>query len=685
MRRTFGIIACLCALAITLAFIEAAPQQSKAKNTKPSKTATVGYGNSDVITQDELMVYDYFLASDQLEGRNTPSRGYDTAALYVASHLKEWGLKPGGSTTGTNGPLQPYMIPIELVTSQLDAAGMKLSMTMPAPTARGGGRGGAGGGGGGGRGGAVAAAPTGPRSYEYTKGWTIGAGGGGGFGGGGGRGGGGAEPADIAGAPMVFVGNGYVINKTNTNPYQGINVRGKVMVVAGTPIELVQAQQAAAAAAAAARGAAGGAAAGGGRGGARGPAANPLGVEGTDFMTPLGYAVKNGALGIIMIPSFQQLSAMANPPAARGVGPNGPAYQVLKFQPARPATVPTITAGIELTNDLFQNEKLSATQVFDGAAANTKLDSFDLNAEKKLTLHIAATTDHNHTEDVIGILEGSDPILKNEYVVISGHLDHLGLSAPDANGDTVFNGADDDGSGSTAILAVARAYAEGAAKGIRPKRTMIFLWVTGEEKGLWGSQYFNQFPPIDITKVVADLNMDMIGRTKTPGYVDPPQYKLVDPNEIFVVGPNISSDDLEKMMETVNNGYQKMVINHFYDTTAPDATHDNLGPQPNGQRIFYRSDHYNFAKNGIPIAFFTTGLHPDYHRLTDSPEKLDYKEMQAVSKTVAALGWVLANTATPPKLNAKLPDQLILDMKAAQAAGWGRLTAVLPPLPGMPF
>jgi Zn-dependent M28 family amino/carboxypeptidase len=683
MRRIFGTIACLCALAITLAWIEAAPQQSKAKNTKASKTAAVSYGNSDVITQDELMVYDYFLASDQLEGRNTPSRGYDTAALYVASHLKEWGLKPGGSTTGTNGPLQPYFIPIELVTSQLDAAGMKLSLTMPAPAARGG-RGGAGGG----RGGGAPAAPAGPRSYEYAKGWTVGAGGGGfggGFGGGGGRGGGGAEPADIAGAPMVFVGNGYVINKSNTNPYQGINVRGKIMVVAGMPIELVQAQQAAAAAAAAARGAAAGAAGAGGRGGRGGAAANPLGVENTDFMTPQGYAVKNGALGIIMIPTFQQLSAMANPPAARGVGPNGPAYQVLKFQAARQATVPTITAGIELTNDLLQNEKLTATQVFEGAAANTKLDSFDLNAEKKLTLHIAATTDHNHTEDVIGILEGSDPVLKNEYVVISGHLDHLGLSAPDANGDTVFNGADDDGSGSTAVLAVARAFAEGAAKGMRSKRTMIFLWVTGEEKGLWGSQYFNEFPPIDITKVVGDLNMDMIGRTKTPGYVDPPQYKLVDPNEIFVVGPNISSDDLEKMLETVNSGYQKMAINHFYDTTAPDATHDNIGPQPNGQRIFYRSDHYNFAKNGIPIAFFTTGLHPDYHRLTDSPEKLDYKEMQAVSKTVAALGWVLANTATPPKLNAKLPDQLIQDMKAAQAQGWGKLTAVLPPLPGMPF
>ena len=127
---------------------------------------------------------------------------------------------------------------------------------------------------------------------------------------------------------------------------------------------------------------------------------------------------------------------------------------------------------------------------------------------------------------------------------------------------------------------------------------------------------------------------------------------LVDPGEVLLVGPNISSDDLEKTIENVNNGYQKLKINHFYDATKPDDTHDNLGPQPNGQRIFYRSDHYNFAKIGIPIAFFTTGLHPDYHRPTDTPDKIDYKEMQVISKTVAAVGWQLANQqARRPQLN----------------------------------
>ena len=208
----------------------------------------------------------------------------------------------------------------------------------------------------------------------------------------------------------------------------------------------------------------------------------------------------------------------------------------------------------------------------------------------------------------------------------------------------------------------------------------------GEEKGLWGSQYFTEFPPIDLSKVVADLNMDMIGRSRNANSVDSdPTHVLVNPGEVLVIGPHISSDDLGQTIDTVNAAYQKLTINHFYDVTAPDATHDNLGPQPRGQRIFYRSDHYNFAKMGIPIAFFTTGLHVDYHRPTDTPDKIDYKEIQVVSKTVAAIAWALGNQDGRPKLNEKLPDQLVTDMKTAKDQGWGKMTPVPPPLPHEPF
>lgn len=640
-----SLVAVLSAAALFAVKAIASPQDSKSKSAKSGTKSGMmaSYGNSDAITQDELKVYDYFLASDQLEGRNFPSRGYDTAALYVASHLAEWGLKPGGSTSGTNGPLQPYFMPIEMVSRQVVAEESKASMTAPVPAGRGGG---------------PSTGEMRATSYEYGKDWSAG----------GAFGLGAPTQSYDASGNLVFAGNGYLITKSNLNPYEGLDVRGKLIVVAGVPAELA-------------------AQPGGGRGGRGAAAPSPWGENCVDYFTPEEYGAKNGALAVINIANFQTLSTMASPNGGRGPALNGPPTQVVKFQQTVTcASVPNISVGLELTNALFTGEKLTAAQVFYGAGANTKLDSFALNTQKKLDLHVSVHCEPGHGENVVGILEGSDPVLKSEFVVLSAHLDHVGLSLPLPNGHNVNNGADDDGSGSTGLLGIAHAYAEGAAKGMRPKRTLIFLWNAGEERGLWGSQYYTEFPPIDLSKVVANLNMDMIGRTKTPTEVDPnPTHLLVNPGEVLLVGPNISSDDLENTIETVNSAYQKLSLNHFYDTTAPDATHDNLGPQPSGQRIFYRSDHYNFAKMGVPIAFFTDGLHVDYHRPTDTPEKIDYVEIQRVSKTVAAVAWVLGNQAGRPKLNAKLPDQLIRDMKTVQAQGWGKITPILPPLPGEPY
>jgi Zn-dependent M28 family amino/carboxypeptidase len=678
---------------VGLAAVYSAPQSKQKATPKAGAAAAPSVGNADAITEAELKTYLYFIASDQLEGRNLPSRGFDVAALYVASHLAEWGLKPGGSTEKTDGPLQPYFMPMELVAKSVNAEESKASIASPA--GRGGGRGGrggagaAGGAGGGGFGGNARGA-AGPAALEYGKDWTVAAGG---------RGAPPLQALDLT-APMVFAGNGYLIKKTNINPYEKVDVKGKIIVVAGLPAEIA-AQQAAAGRGRGGRGGGNAApapaqpetapTAPGGRGGDQ---PNPLGEECKDFMTPAQYGAANGALAVVTIANFQQLTAMANPNAAFGgfgggggrAGLNGPNYSVPKLQnPPACAVVPTVTAGLAMTNAIFQGERSAAQQIFYAAGNNAKQDSFDLNAEKKLTLKVAVKSEANHAENVVGIVEGGDPVLKNEYVVISAHLDHIGLAAPLPDGHNVNNGADDDGSGTVGLMAMARAYAEGAAKGMRPKRSIIFLWNAGEEKGLWGSQYFNEYPPFDITKVVANLNIDMIGRTKGPDFTDPdPTHQLVKPGEIFVIGPNISSDELEKTIETVNDGYHKLTLNHFYDATAPDATHDNLGPQPRGQRIFYRSDHYNFAKMGIPIAFFTTGLHPDYHRATDTPDKIDYKEMQIVSKTVAAVGWVLANQPNRPQLKATLPEQLIKDMKSAKDQGWGKTTPVLAPLPGMP-
>jgi hypothetical protein len=518
-----------------------------------------------------------------------------------------------------------------------------------------------GGGNGGGRGGRGGNGGSRSMEFEYGKDWTVAAGG---------RGGTPLEALEVSGG-LVFVGNGYVIKKTNIDPFQGIDVKGKIVVVAGLPAELAaQAAQ-------------------GGRGGGRG-AANPLGEPCTDFLTPQQAAAKNGALAVVTFQTFDQLAGTlfgGGGGGGRGGGLNGPQYTVPAFNvPGACPSVPAISAGLAMSNRMFLGEKKSASDIFYGAGSNAKLDSFELAKEKTLSLKIAVKSEPNHAENVVGILEGGDPVKKNEFVVFSAHLDHIGLSAPMENGHNVNNGADDDGSGSTALLAMARAYSEGAAKGMRPARSIIFLWNAGEEKGLWGSQYFNEFPFIDLSKVVANLNIDMIGRTKTPDLKDNDKtHVLVEQGEILLVGPNISSDELEKTIETVNDGYQKLKLNHFYDATKPDKDHDNLGPEPNGQRIFYRSDHYNFAKVGIPIVFFTTGLHPDYHRPTDTPDKIDYKEMMIVTKTVSAVGWVLANQDGRPALNKTLPEQLMKDMRLAKDQGWGKITPVMKPLPGEPF
>ena len=625
MRRITGSVSILAGVLSLLMWTAVSAQQAKSPYLKASGAA---FGNANAITQDELKTYEYFLSADALQGRNLPSPSYDAAALYIASHLKEWNLVPGGTATPAEGPLQPYLIPFELVSTQPDAPNMKLSVTLPPRPRRGPGAAEEG-----------SAAKAAPQGFEYGKDWTAGTGG---------FRGPGLSAAEFSGAKFVFVGNGYVINKTKTNPYQGIDVRGKVMIVAGLPPDL---------------------AAAGGRAGRGAP--NPLGVENTDFVTPQAYAAKNGAAGILLIPNFQQLAAMVSPPPARPEL-NGPRYQVAKFMALQPASVPTITAGIELINRLFQGEKLSGAQVFAAASANTPAASFDLSPIKTAALTIAVTTTRNHAYNVMAVLEGRDPALKHEYVVMSAHLDHIGLSAPDAHGDAIDNGADDDASGCTALLGIAHAYATGAARGIRPRRSMIFLWMAGEEKGLWGSQYFNEFPPVDITKVVADLNMDMIGRSKTPGYVDPPSYKLAEPNEVFIVGPRVASGEMGQILEKVNASYLKLKLNDFYDTTAPDRSHDNIGPGESGQRIFYRSDHYNFVKMGIPIVFFSDGLHADYHRVTDSAEKIDYDKVEAVAKTIYAVAWTLGNSPTRPKLDAKLPERLVDDMKTVKAQGWGR-------------
>jgi Zn-dependent M28 family amino/carboxypeptidase len=254
----------------------------------------------------------------------------------------------------------------------------------------------------------------------------------------------------------------------------------------------------------------------------------------------------------------------------------------------------------------------------------------------------------------VAIWEGSDPVLKNEMVAIGAHYDHVGMN-PEAKGnDKIWNGADDDGSGTTAILSMAEALSKSAT---RPKRSILFVWHCGEEKGLWGSQYFNKFPTVDIKKVVAQLNIDMIGRSKKPGYLAPcdvnlkPGQKpcngeLSDESTIYVIGSTMMSSTLGKVTNAVNNSYLKLK----YDTRYDDPKDTN--------RFFFRSDHFNYAVNGIPIVFWFDGVHEDYHQPGDEADKIDYAKMEKVTRTIFLTLWEVAGLRTRPAVDKELPVEL---------------------------
>lgn len=217
--------------------------------------------------------------------------------------------------------------------------------------------------------------------------------------------------------------------------------------------------------------------------------------------------------------------------------------------------------------------------------------------------------------NVAGILEGSDPVLRHEYIVFSAHMDHDGTGVP-VLGDSIWNGADDDASGTAGVLELAEAFARAE---VRPKRSMIFLTVSGEEKGLWGSEYFASHLPVPLKEIVANLNMDMIGRNWR--------------DTIVVIGKEHS--DLGATLDRVNRAHPELGMAAIDD------------PWPN-ERFYVRSDHYNFARRGVPVLFFFNGTHADYHEPTDSPDKIDAEKEARILRLVYHVAEEVANAPQRP-------------------------------------
>jgi len=221
--------------------------------------------------------------------------------------------------------------------------------------------------------------------------------------------------------------------------------------------------------------------------------------------------------------------------------------------------------------------------------------------------------------NVVGILDGSDPVLKDEYVVFSGHMDHMGMGTPDQNGDSIFNGADDDASGTIAVVEIAEAM---TALPTPPKRSMIFLLVSGEEKGLWGSEYYAENPSVPLDRLVADLNIDMVSRNS--------------PDTIVAIGKEHS--DLGETLDRVNRLHPELGMTAI----------DDPWPEEN---LYTRSDHYMFARRGVPVLFFFNGIHEDYHGRDDEVDRIDAEKAARVARLVFYLGVHIANAPERPTWN----------------------------------
>lgn len=423
-----------------------------------------------------------------------------------------------------------------------------------------------------------------------------------------------------ADASLVYAGYGWVIRSKNVNAYEGLDVRDKIVVVSGDGV------------------------------------APPPGVSALragDWESPISYARTHGARALVLVPRNFERQWRSGPlrilrstyavPRLEGLAADDEDEEPA---PAAPGLV-SIIPSRGMLDALFAGEQLDGASVLAAAqataAGGAQPKSFALSADKRLRLSLKLSVTEASTQNVVGVLEGKDSKLKSEYVALGAHYDHVG--ADSASGcrpvgdDTICNGADDDGSGTTGLLTMAEAF----SKGPRPKRSILFIWHTGEEKGLWGSEYFTRYPTVPLQQVVAQLNIDMIGRSKKADDKTQANRMLSGPDEIYVIGSRMMSTQLGDLNEAVNREYLGLKYNFHYD-------------EPNDpERLFYRSDHFNYAKHGVPIIFYFDGVHEDYHRPTDTPDKIDYQKMQNITRTVFILASELANAPTRPVVDKQIP------------------------------
>jgi len=259
------------------------------------------------------------------------------------------------------------------------------------------------------------------------------------------------------------------------------------------------------------------------------------------------------------------------------------------------------------------------------------LDTYTFSSNQKMNYVFKGLQVTIQSSNVVGYMEGTDK--KDEYVILTGHYDHLGTK----NG-KIWHGADDDGSGTSAVLAMAAAFSRAKAEGKNPRRSIIFMTVSGEEEGLWGSEYYSGHPLFPLSKTSIDINTDMVGR------IDPKRNYGDSMNYLYVIGDDKLSSDLAPLVDSVNNKWTHLEVDRKYNDLK----------DPN--KFYYRSDHFNFAKKGVPVIFLFNGTHRDYHQPSDTIDKINWDLYGKRVEFIYRLAWEMANREDMMRRDIPLPS-----------------------------
>ena len=484
-----------------------------------------------------------YLSSDALRGRNTPSPGFDTAAAYIARRLAAAGLKPLGDD-GT------YFQHYELREERVDTAGAYLE--------------------------------AGGTRLRFGRDFVVRS-----F----------AEPLQGT-LPVVYVGYGWRAPERGIDPYAGVDVRGKLMLVAG-PVAPPE-----------------------------GSGIRQLGRVNIGGTSPFTEAERRGAAGVLII---------ARNAAAEGWNRLRANQTYLELHPRVPSAYAALPlTALTLTRDaaaaLLAGERASAAQILETSG----VPSFELS--KTVVAHVPLARRIVHRPyNVVALLEGREPAL-NEYVTVAAHLDGA-VGNDTVDGDSIYNSADDNASGSAGTLAVA----EAMARAPRPRRSVIFIWDSGEERGLWGTRHFVHTPPVPLQNVVAHFNIDMIGASRAPGSPDSATQTVTGPNEVYLKGPGVLSPTVDSLLARVNRAHVQMEFNRFYDTAESS--------------FFYpRTDAGPFLERGVLTIGFSTGLHDRYHLPADEAHHLDPQKIERIARMVMTSIWAVADAAARSRIEREIPE-----------------------------